>query len=112
MSGGKEKYPGLSPIPPEWGNTYPPIAEVAEKECIGCDRCPPVCFFDALFMEERPDHPYRRVAVVVPEHCTGCGLCFEACPVDAILWIPDRTPAAVGARVVGSGKKEEDHESY
>jgi Na+-translocating ferredoxin:NAD+ oxidoreductase RNF subunit RnfB len=112
MTGSKEKYPGLRPIPPSWSDTYPPVAEVLEKECIGCDRCVPLCFFDALVMEDRPTHPHRRVAVVDPSHCTGCGLCFEACPVDAFVWRQDKTPAALAGRVVGSGKKERDDESH
>jgi formate hydrogenlyase subunit 6/NADH:ubiquinone oxidoreductase subunit I len=83
------KYPGLHPLPPPFVKEYPPLAKVVEERCIACDRCPPVCFFDALFMYDEPAHKYRRVARVVPENCTGCGLCFEACPVDAIVWVPD-----------------------
>lgn len=83
------KYPGLPPLPPPFAKEFPPIAKVVENTCIACDRCPPLCFFDALFMEERQGHVYGRTAVVVPKNCTGCGLCFEACPVDAIIWIPD-----------------------
>lgn len=88
MSGNLSKYPGLNPLPPSFVEEHPPIAKVVEEKCIGCDRCPPLCFFDSLFMEARPGHPYGKVAVVVPERCTGCGLCFEACPVDAIIWVP------------------------
>ena len=87
--GSKGKYPGLSLVPPDFVKDYPPLALVHEEKCIACDRCPPLCFFDALFMEDRPNHPFKRVAVVVPDNCTGCGLCFEACPVDAIVWVPD-----------------------
>jgi formate hydrogenlyase subunit 6/NADH:ubiquinone oxidoreductase subunit I len=83
------KYRGLSPLPPPFAGEHPPIAAVVESQCIGCDRCPPLCFFDALFMEHRAQHLFKRVAVVVPDNCTGCGLCFEACPVDAIIWVPD-----------------------
>lgn len=84
------KYPGLHPLPPPFVKEYPPIALVIEKKCIACDRCPPLCFYDAIVMEERPAHEYQRTAVVIPENCTGCGLCFEACPVDAFIWIPDK----------------------
>lgn len=99
-----EKYPGLNPLPPPFAKEHPPIALVVEEKCIACDRCPPLCFFDALVMEARPAHKYKRTAVIVPENCTGCGLCFEACPVDAIIWIPDTTdskpPAKVSDRTV------------
>jgi electron transport complex protein RnfB len=85
---GKKKYPGLNPIPPEF-NGSAPVAIVAEEECIACDRCPPICFFDAIVMEDRTGHKYGRTAVVLGPNCTGCGLCFEACPVDAIKWEAD-----------------------
>lgn len=90
MSGYTSKYPGLNPIPPDFVQHYPPLAEVVEEKCIACDRCPPVCFFDAIVMEDRPAHKYHRTAVIVADNCTGCGLCFEACPVDAIIWVPDK----------------------
>jgi formate hydrogenlyase subunit 6/NADH:ubiquinone oxidoreductase subunit I len=93
MSGSLDKYPGLNPLPPPFVRELPPIAQVVEPKCIGCDRCPPLCFFDALVMDVRPDHPHGRVAVVIAPNCTGCGLCFESCPVDAIIWVPgERQP--------------------
>jgi formate hydrogenlyase subunit 6/NADH:ubiquinone oxidoreductase subunit I len=92
MSGSLNKYPGLPPLPPAFVKEEPPVAKVIEERCIACDRCPPLCFFDSLFMQARPAHPYGRVAEVVPEKCTGCGLCFEACPVDAFEWVPGRRP--------------------
>lgn len=104
MSAHSEKYPGLNPLPPPFVKEHPPIALVVEEKCIACDRCPPLCFFDALVMEVRPSHKYKRTAVVVPENCTGCGLCFEACPVDAIVWVPDKAdskpPTKVSDRMV------------
>jgi formate hydrogenlyase subunit 6/NADH:ubiquinone oxidoreductase subunit I len=91
MSGNKTKYPGLDPIPPAFVKDYPPIALVVEEKCIACDRCPPICFFDAIVMENRPKHKYKRTAVIIEDNCTGCGLCFDACPVDAIIWIADKS---------------------
>jgi ferredoxin len=87
----QSKYPGLPPLPPAFVKEFPPLAIVVEEKCIACDRCPPLCFFDAILVEDRPGHKFKRTAVVIPENCTGCGLCFEACPVDAFLWIPDKT---------------------
>jgi len=92
--GEQQKYPGLPPLPPSFAKEFPPIAVVVEEKCIACDRCPPICFFDAIVMELRPEHRFKRTAVVIPENCTGCGLCFEVCPTDAFLWIPDKTAGA------------------
>jgi formate hydrogenlyase subunit 6/NADH:ubiquinone oxidoreductase subunit I len=94
MGSEHSKYPGLHPLPPPFVKDFPPIAVVVEEKCIACDRCPPLCFFDAIVMEDRPEHKYKRTAVVIPENCTGCGLCFEGCPVDAFIWVPDRTATA------------------
>jgi len=104
MPGSEKKYPGLNPLPPDFASQFPPLAEVVEEKCIACDRCPPICFFDAIVMEARPEHKYKRTAVVIGENCTGCGLCFEACPVDAIVWIPDRS----GLPVPGKASPPED----
>jgi formate hydrogenlyase subunit 6/NADH:ubiquinone oxidoreductase subunit I len=95
MTAYSTKYSGLRPLPPSFIRDYAPLAVVVEEKCIACDRCPPLCFFDALVMEDRPEHKYRRVAVVLPENCTGCGLCFEACPVDAFIWVPDKEQTRV-----------------
>ncbi len=98
MTGRSVKYPGLPPLPPPFAGEDPPIAEVIVEKCIGCDRCPPLCFFDSLFMIETPGHPFGRVAIVVPAKCTGCGLCFEACPVDAFRWVPGPRPRHEGGK--------------
>ena len=90
ISGQMMKYRGLYPFPPSFAKEFPPIAQVVEEHCIACDRCPPICFFDAIVMENRPGHKYSRTAVIINANCTGCGLCFDACPVDAIIWIPDK----------------------
>jgi len=78
------KYIGLKPLPPEFYDKFAPVAEVVEERCIGCERCPKICFFDAIKM-------VGGVAVINRDNCTGCGLCFEACPVDAIIWVPDQS---------------------
>jgi formate hydrogenlyase subunit 6/NADH:ubiquinone oxidoreductase subunit I len=106
MDNDQAKYPGLHPLPPAFVKDFPPVAVVVEEKCIACDRCPPLCFFDAIVMEDRAAHKYKRTAVVITENCTGCGLCFEACPVDAFLWIPDKTPGAGRSKATGESKDE------
>ncbi|MGE5315846.1 MAG: 4Fe-4S binding protein [Acidobacteriota bacterium] len=86
---GNTKYRGLVPFPPNVGGDVAPVALVVEERCIACERCVPICFFDAIVMAPREAHKYGASAVIDLRSCTGCGLCFEACPVDAIVWIPD-----------------------
>ena len=93
MSAHGIKYPGLHPLPPDFVREFAPLALVVEEKCIACDRCPPLCFFDAIVMEKRSGHKFGRTAVIVSDNCTGCGLCFEACPVEAIVWEPDKGAA-------------------
>ena len=102
------KYPGLNPLPPPFASEYAPVALVVEEKCIACDRCPPICFFDAIIMEVRPAHKYKRTAVVIVDNCTGCGLCFEACPVDAFLWIPDQSPGGAPPKASRTSEKDMD----
>lgn len=78
------KYIGLKPFPPDFHDKFAPVAEVIVEKCTGCERCPKICFFDAIKM-------INQIAVINRDNCTGCGLCFEACPFDAIKWIPDET---------------------
>jgi formate hydrogenlyase subunit 6/NADH:ubiquinone oxidoreductase subunit I len=106
MTNDPSKYPGLHPLPPSFVREFPPVAVVVEEKCIACDRCPPLCFFDAIVMEHRSQHKYKRTAVVVTENCTGCGLCFEACPVDAFEWVPDKTPGAGSSKATGESERD------
>jgi len=91
MSGTERKYVGLNPLPPDFARSHPPLAVVVEVNCIGCDRCISLCFFNALEMIDKSKYKYKRVAFVDSDNCTGCGLCFEACPTDAFIWVPDQT---------------------
>lgn len=108
MTEPEPKYPGLRPLPPDFVHEYPPLALVVEEKCIACDRCPPLCFFDAIVMEGRAHHKFKRTAVVVPENCTGCGLCFEACPVDAFVWVPDKSVGRGPVKAVQKTERELD----
>jgi Na+-translocating ferredoxin:NAD+ oxidoreductase subunit C len=106
MENAQSKYPGLPPLPPSFAKDFPPVAVVVEEKCIACDRCPPLCFFDAIVMEPRDGHKYHRTAVVITENCTGCGLCFEACPVDAFGWIPDKMPGITSPSAKGESERD------
>jgi formate hydrogenlyase subunit 6/NADH:ubiquinone oxidoreductase subunit I len=106
MDNEQTKYPGLPPLPPVFVKEFPPVAVVVEEKCIACDRCPPLCFFDAIVMEHRDGHKYDRTAIVITENCTGCGLCFEACPVDAFLWVPDKTLVAKPPKTTGESERD------
>lgn len=108
VENGRKKYPGLNPLPPVFPQNHAPVAVVEESGCIACDRCPPVCFFDAIIMEPREGHKYGRTAVIIEPNCTGCGLCFEACPVDTIKWKPDPTGAPYAGRSATSSSEDTD----
>jgi formate hydrogenlyase subunit 6/NADH:ubiquinone oxidoreductase subunit I len=108
MEKDQPKYPGLPPLPPPFVGQFPPVALVVEEKCIACDRCPPLCFFDALIMESRASHKYGRTAIVIPENCTGCGLCFEACPVDAFVWVPDKSPSVDPSKALKQSERNLD----
>ncbi len=108
MASEHSKYPGLNPLPPPFVREFAPLAWVVEEKCIACDRCPPICFFDAIVMEGRPSHKYGRTAVVIADNCTGCGLCFEACPVDAFLWVPDKSTSIEQGRPKGQSSGDQD----
>jgi len=54
-------------------------APVVNKDlCIGCTRCEPVCWYDAL--KAPPD----TVPTISEEPCFQCGLCLSVCPTAAL----------------------------
>lgn len=69
------------------------VAFVAERLCIGCDQCLPVCDDDAIEMYHKPmasviiDVESNTKAKILRDDCTGCRLCVLACPTDAITMI-------------------------
>lgn len=46
------------------------------KNCIGCNKCVPVCPFAAVQLVDKK--------AVINEACTLCGVCVQVCPVEAI----------------------------
>lgn len=66
---------------PIWKNEYPFIlgsyAVVNNNLCIKCGKCPQMCCFDAIKIEN--DFP-----VINEISCDGCQLCARECPVSAI----------------------------
>ena len=58
------------------------VARIDEQDCIGCNRCVPVCPVDAIVGVHQTMH------AVIEAHCTGCELCLAPCPVDCIDLVP------------------------
>lgn len=54
------------------------VAEVEEKNCIGCTLCLQACPTGAIVGSNKFIHS------VVSDLCTGCGLCLPPCPVACI----------------------------
>lgn len=63
------------PLPPQ-------IAEVEEKDCIGCTLCLQACPTGAIVGSNKKIHS------VLNYLCTGCGLCLPPCPVSCITLNP------------------------
>lgn len=51
-------------------------------KCIGCTRCEPVCWYQAI------QAPPEKPPVINPEACFQCGLCITACPTGALSFRP------------------------
>ena len=62
--------------------TDPPIAEIVEPRCTGCELCVIDCPYLALTMSGDGEN---AVAVVDPERCVGCGICVGSCSFEAII---------------------------
>lgn len=60
----------------------PMVAEVNERECVGCQLCVQVCPYHAI--EMTTTRRGKPVAHVNPSVCKGCGLCVNACRGAAI----------------------------
>ncbi len=58
------------------------VARIDEQNCIGCNRCVPVCPVDAVVGVQQTIH------AVIAAHCTGCEICLAHCPVDCIDLVP------------------------
>lgn len=74
----------------------PPVAEIVEPKCTGCELCVIDCPYLALSMTGGPDD---AIAVVDPDRCVGCGICVGSCSFGAItgLGSPDLSAFDVGA---------------
>ncbi len=57
------------------------VAEVDERECVGCSKCQAACTYGAIRMSQTPA---GKKAEVIPVLCKGCGLCGTMCPTAAI----------------------------
>jgi ferredoxin/mono/diheme cytochrome c family protein len=59
----------------------PPVVEIVDGSCTGCELCVLDCPYLALTMSGEGD---GAVAVVDPAKCVGCGICLGSCSFDAI----------------------------
>lgn len=57
---------------------------IAHDDCVGCNRCVPVCPHRCLELV------WDFATLVRAEDCNGCSRCERACPHDVIrmAWIP------------------------
>lgn len=55
----------------------PMVAEVNERECVGCNLCVTVCPYKAIELTQT--RRGKTVARVNPTVCKGCGLCVNVC---------------------------------
>ncbi|MDJ0767572.1 MAG: cytochrome b N-terminal domain-containing protein [Ilumatobacter sp.] len=69
----------------------PPVVEIDEDACTGCDLCVVDCPYVALSLADRstadPDggtQARRPVAVVDADACVGCGICIGSCSFGAM----------------------------
>ena len=69
----------------------PPLIELNQAWCKGCDICVRFCPERCLALDEE-----EKVIVVAPDACTGCRLCEYLCPDFAIAIRPQEAALAHG----------------
>ena len=61
------------------------VAEVNERNCVGCGVCESVCAYGAVKLEEKKIFgELKKVSSVNPSLCKGCGACAGGCRSNAI----------------------------
>jgi len=78
-------------VAPHVGRTAPPVVEIDDDACTGCDLCIIDCPYEALAMIDQSGaddvegtQPRRPIAVVDAEACVGCGICIGSCSFGAM----------------------------
>lgn len=66
----------------------PPIAEIVEENCTGCELCVLDCPYDAISMSGQGE---EAIAVVDASRCVGCAICVGSCAFAAIDGFGDST---------------------
>ena len=76
----------LKPLDISFGEHLPKkVAQIVERDCIGCMLCIKACPVDAILGTNKLMHS------VIEAECTGCELCIAPCPMDCIEMVEPTT---------------------
>ncbi len=78
---------GVAAIPWLLRRADPPVVEIVESRCTGCELCVLDCPYLALRMVP---NDAGSIAAVVAQRCVGCGICLGSCSFGAIEGLGSR----------------------
>ncbi len=63
------------------------MVEIDEEKCNNCGACTKRCQVRALWLEEDPENPKKKILKKNLDRCIGCGLCVSACKQEAMKMV-------------------------
>jgi len=60
------------------------MVKLNETECDNCGACAKRCQVKALWLEDDPDRPKKKLLKTNLDRCIGCGLCISSCKKNAL----------------------------